>query len=442
SPRHAPPPDAAAMIAALAGPDKVAAELPIAGFDATHPSTVELRAIGRARTEAKGTPREPQSEEARRAMFDAARALQQRNALSAVARGVIAPDGLRERLTSFWADHFTVIARNGSQFHLVSPYIADAIRPHVAGSFADMVVAATTHPMMVQYLEQHRSLGPESPQGLRTGKGLNENLARELLELHLVGVNGGYTQADVTQMAELLTGLTYTPADGIIYRPGWAEPGAEVIMGRRYSAASDMSTITQALRDLAVRPETAAHIARKLAVHFVSDTPDPDLVATLTQRFLATQGDLLQVTAALLDHPAAWSPDRAKVRRPDLFLTAALRALGVSSDRIVGLDRRAYNTHVAGPLKLMGQQVERPIGPDGWSEKAATWITPQGLAGRISWALRSPQSFVEALPDPRDFVQTAVGPHAPPELTFAVGAAESDSDGIGLILTSPTFQRI
>lgn len=442
SPVHAPPSDAAAMIARLAGPDDVAARLQIPGLATIQPSPARVQEVSRARIKARGTPQAEETDAIRRVVFAEARETQQRNALTTIARGVTAPDGLRERLTAFWADHFTVIARNGSQNHLVSPFVADAIRPHVAGSFGDMVVAAATHPVMVQYLEQFRSLGPQSRQGQRTGKGLNENLARELLELHLVGVNGGYTQADVTQMAELLTGLSYDPAEGTTYRAGWAEPGAEVVMGRRYSAKADMSTITGALRDLAVRPETAAHVAHKLAVHFVSDTPDPDLVASLAQRFLDTRGDLLEVSAALLDHPAAWSPDRVKVRRPDLFLTAALRALAVPADRITGIDRRAFNTHVGGPLKLMGQPIEKPIGPDGWSEAAATWITPQGLAGRIGWALRSPQHFVDALPDPRDFVRTALGPLAPAELTFAVGAAESDADGVGLVLTSPAFQRI
>lgn len=183
-------------------------------------------------------------------------------------------------------------------------------------------------------------------------------------------------------------------------------------------------------------------MSRKLAVHFVSDTPDPDLIASLTRSFLDSGCDLLALTGTLLDHPAAWGPVRAKVRQPHQFIASSLRALGVRADRIMALTQKDFDRHVGRPLTLMGQPWERPGGPDGWPEDPAAWITPQGLAARITWAMSSPAAFVDMLPDPRRFVATAIGPVVPPELSFAADAAENVAEGIGLILSSPAFQRI
>jgi uncharacterized protein (DUF1800 family) len=436
------PLDLESMLGNLRGPDEAADLMPIAGYDATTPTLEFILKVNKARREARGTDRQEETRQAarrtRRDQYDIFR----HNTLVTMARCVTARDGLRERLTAFWADHFTVVARNANRRHLITPYIADAIRPNVSGRFADMVKAVVMHPSMLMYLEQTGSIGPSSPQGLKRGRGLNENLARELLELHLLGVNGGYDQTDVTQMAELLTGLNYRPAKGVTYRAQQAEPGAEIVMGRRYSGNSALTTITSALEDLSIRPETAAHISHKLAVHFVSDTPDPDLVVSMTRAFLGSEGDLSAVTEAMLQHPAAWNPVRAKVRQPFTYIAASLRALGVRADRIMSLSNAETRRHLLKPLRLMGQPVQQPVGPDGWAEDPTAWITPQGLAGRISWAVASPSEFVDTLPDPRKFVQTAVGPTAPPELIFAADSAESLADGVALVLTSPAFQRI
>ena len=430
------------MLTRLAGPDLMAERLPILGFAATTPSITRILDGNRARRMAQGKAQEDAALQALRLINQDQAAVMRHNTLSTLARAVVTQDGLRERLTLFWADHFTVIARAAPYKHLVTPYVADAIRPHVTGRFSEMVKAVVLHPIMLNYLEQSRSIGPNSPQGLKTGRGLNENLGRELLELHLVGIHGGYSQADVTQMAELLTGLTFAPTTGVVYKDAFAEPGAEVVMGRRYGAEADLRTITAALEDLAQRPETASHISRKLAVHFVADDPDPEMVSAMVLAFLDSGGDLLAVTAAMLAHPAAWAPARTKVRQPFHFMASALRALGARADRIMALDQKTFGKQVTQPLRRMGQPWENPVGPDGWPEEAAAWITPQGLAGRITWAMSSPKVFVDELPDPRSFVATAVGDAAPPDLIFAAGAAESLADGVGLVLTSPAFQRI
>ncbi|SEN22383.1 Uncharacterized conserved protein, DUF1800 family [Loktanella fryxellensis] len=442
SPVIEPPWDVDGMLVLLSGPDRAAERLPITGMAGTVPSMRDMQQATRARREAAGTPRQEVTTEALRGLNREANAVRGHNIRSTIARGVIAQDGLRERLTLFWADHFTVLAKNSAQRHMLTPFVSDAIRPHVTGRFGDMLKAVVMHPMMILYLDQSRSLGPNSPQGLQAGRGLNENLARELLELHLLGPQGGYGQADVTQMAELLTGLAYDADAGVIYRPRWAEPGAEVVMGRRYAAEAEIGTIHAALDDLALQPATARHIALKLAVHFVAETPDAALVDHIAGAYVASGGDLLAVAAALLEHPASWSHTRAKVRRPDLFVIAALRALGTRADALMALNTGGFGRLIDRPLAAMGQPIERPIGPDGWSEAAATWITPQNLAARITWALQRPGDVVDRLPDPRAFVVTAIGPDAPADLVFAAAAAEKQADGIALVLTSPAFQRI
>ena len=201
--------------------------------------------------------------------------------------------GFRERLALFWTDHFTTVGKSEPQRSAVSIYVDAAIRPHLSGRFGDLLVAAVTHPMMLTYLDQRVSVGPQSAFARRKGtsRGLNENLAREVLELHTLGVDGPYTQADVRQLAELFTGLTIDRSGAMAFRPGWAEPGEELVLGRRYGGnPARLEAVEQALHDLAVHPATADHVARKLAVHFVSDAPDPGLVAHMAARFPGHRG--------------------------------------------------------------------------------------------------------------------------------------------------------
>jgi len=449
SPRHAPPRDAGAMLAALVGPDGAAQAHPIAPFSTAAPSLRAFRSLSRARRAALGTPQEAAAEAAFQEIRLRARDQRTVHFHATLARGIMTPDGFRERLALFWADHFTVRARNAFGGHLVAPYVEEAIRPHLTGRFADMLRAAATHPMMLDYLDQSRSMGPNSPAGQRQGRGLNENLARELLELHTLGVDGPYGQGDVRQLAALLTGLVHDPDAGFDYRPRMAEPGAETVLGTTYSARAELATVHAALDDLAAHPATAAHLARKIAVHFVSDDPDPGLVAALRDRYLATGGDLMAVYAALFDHPAAWAPvpvpvpvpGPAKVKPPFAYVQSALRALDVPVARIVALDLAASRRWLMGPLTVMGQSWEEPPGPDGWPEEAEAWVTPQGMAGRIGWAMDVPGALLETLPDPRDFVRTALGEAAPEAVRFAARAAESVAEGIGVILSSPAFNR-
>ena len=441
SPRVAPPESAQAMLAALTGPDLMARAYPIPGFDAAEPTVAQYHALNLARRDARDTPQMDAAEEAFRVIRVAARDTRLHYFLAGMARGVETADGFRERLHAFWADHFTVRARNAFFTHMVAPFAADVVRPHLTGRFADMLKAAVLHPLMLVYLDQQLSIGPNSQAGQRRNRGLNENLARELLELHTLGVDGPYQQRDVREMAELLTGLVWDAGQGFRYVARNAEPGAETVMGMVFAREARLETILDALERIATHPATARHIAGKLAVHFLSDTPDPALVAALEARFVATGGDLLAVYEVMLDHPAAWVPQRAKVKQPYAYVQSALRALGVTGAGLTAMDRRAYNRIFGGPLTMMGQVWEKPTGPDGWPEEAEAWVTPQAVAGRVNWAMTVPERLMPVLPDPRDLVRVALGPDAPEAVVFAAGAAESVDVGVGVIFSSAAFNR-
>jgi uncharacterized protein (DUF1800 family) len=418
-----------AMLAALAGPDQA-----IASWPGT--TLAEVWDIYALHHKAKRKKDETGVKEAQTRSLDQALI----GARATFARAVGSPDALRERLVSFWSDHFTTKPRNRLDSALPGVCADEAIRPHVNGRFPDMLRAVITHPAMLSALDQDVSVGPTSRKAKRGRKGLNENLARELLELHTLGVGAAYSQADVRQLAELLTGLTFLPGDGFLFDPASAEPGAETVLGVSYGPEG-LDPVLAALDDLAARPETVAHLARKLAVHFISDTPDPDLVAALEGRWAETGGDLLAVTEVLLTHPLSLAEPAQKARQPFDLLVAGFRALGITADAIQGLDRKGLQRQILAPLNAMGQPFRRPRGPDGWPEAEAFWITPQGLAARIDWAMRAPSRIVDPLPDPRDFLRTALGSEAGERLTWAVAAAESAVDGVGLVLASPEFNR-
>jgi uncharacterized protein (DUF1800 family) len=347
-----------------------------------------------------------------------------------------------ERLVWFWADHFTAAARRARDRMLPAAFVDDAIRPHAAGPFRILLRAATLHPAMLIYLDQTVSVGPGSRVGRRRAAGLNENLARELLELHTLGVRSGYTQDDVRELAKLLTGLTVDRGAGTVFDARRAEPGAERVLGQPFGGDPARIEDVHAVLDmLAARPETAAHIARKLVVHFVADDPDPALVADLAAVYSATGGDIGAVAAALAGDPRAVAAPATKVRRPFELVVAGLRALGLSGADVATLAPAQANRHLLAPMAAMGQPWLAPAGPDGFPEVAAAWITPQRLAARIDWAMTAPAALVPSLPDPRDFAVAALGGLAAGTLAAAVGGAETRAEGVGLVLASPAFNR-
>lgn len=439
SPLMAPPASAQAVLDSVAeagpGPDAVTLEQVVQ-------QTQQLRQLSEAR---KANAR---SAQARYRAFNRELALQPMIDLRRrLARAVDAPAGFGERLVQFWADHFTIRA-DGSANHLLGmAFVDQAIRPHLNGRFEDMLIAADTHPMMLRYLNQNSSYGPNSPAALRKADrnmGLNENLAREAIELHSLGVGADYDQDDVRQLAELLTGLTYRPGQDQSFFPNMAEPGAETVLGRSYGGKGKarLDDVHAVLTDLARHPDTARHLARKLAVHFLSDQPSDALVADLTAVWTETGGDLPQVYAALIDHPDLARDFRQKARQPFEFVACSMRALGLSGDQVLTIPPKEMRNFIGGALTRMGQPWNRPNGPDGWPEEAGAWITPQGLAARIEWALQMPARLTRgALPDPRDFLDAALGDTADESLQWAVPKAESTLEGVAIVLASNAFNR-
>ncbi|MBY6139047.1 DUF1800 domain-containing protein [Leisingera daeponensis] len=444
SPRLPPPASAEEMLARLKRPDRAAQAFPLPDFDAAFQDTREFRRLRRARYKARGQAGYEAADDAFRAYRRARNREHRRWHGQRLLRHIHTSDGLRERLVLFWADHLSAQGKTGLYRVLAAPYAETVIRPHVAGRFEDMLIAAVTSPLMLHYLDQERSAGPGSRAAQRRKRisGLNENLAREVLELHTLGADGPYSQTDVRQLAELFTGLSVQGSDGFLFRPGMAEPGPEMVLGRTYGGGRpELEQVLAALRDLARHPATARHIAWKLAVHFTSDTPERALVDHLAARYLETGGALLPVYEALLEHPAAWAPGLGNVKPPFDFLASACRALAVPEAGIAGLKPGQIYRLLLAPLTPMGQRWEFPNGPDGWAEEDRAWITPQALAARLRWALAAPRQLLQALPDPREFAEAALGGYANERVRFAARAAETRSEGIGLILSSPAFQR-
>lgn len=444
SPLVPPPSSVADMLVRLQGPDDMAARFPVSDFESASASVLTFRRLSRARNQARGKSGYDAADEA----FRAHRRDHNLAALGwhgqRILRQVHTHDGLRERLVLFWADHFTAQGKAPAQRVMSAPYAETVIRPHLMGRFEDMLIAATTSPLMLHYLDQNRSVGADSRAAKRSesAAGLNENLAREVLELHTLGVDGPYDQADVRQLAELFTGLGISRENGFVFRPGMAEPGAETVLGQRYGGGrASLEPVLEALRDLARHPATARHIAWKLAVHFTSDQPDADLVAHLTARYQATDGDLPSVYKALLEHPAAWQPELTNVKPPFDYIASACRALALSDATVTALGPRWQRRLLLAPLTPMGQRWGFSNGPDGWPEEDSAWVTPAALAARLRWAMVAPRRLRADLPDPRRFAQDALGSRADQRVLFAAGAAETQAEAIGLVLSAPAFQR-
>lgn len=342
--------------------------------------------------------------------------------------------GFHERLVEFWSNHFTVSSERPQCINLVVPYENEAIRPHVTGRFEDLLIAVASHQAMLLYLDNVTSFGPESRGGRWTGRGLNENLAREILELHTLGVGGGYSQADVTEFAKILTGWTIqrlqddTPGAfqfaGIVH-----EPGSKTLLGKTYRE-DGMEEGLRALRDLAAHPATARFIATKLARHFVADEPPASAVARLERVFLETGGDLGQVTHALIDLPEAWEAAQSKVKTPHELVISTTRAIGTAGDGLGAL----------GSLKEFGQIPLSAPSPAGWPDSASAWIGPEAVIRRVDWAAAA-AAKIAPLGKPEAFIDTALQDLASPDLRQAVGRAPSAEDGFALILASPEFQR-
>ncbi len=353
-----------------------------------------------------------------------------------------------ERLSRFWANHFTVSAAKADIIALAPLFERDAVRPHVCGRFADMLLASCRHPAMLIYLDNYLSVGPNSPLAhhpevlppyLRERmKGLNENLGREILELHTLGVRSGYTQADVTNLARIITGWSIygprdRPADGRLFHfIAFAhEPGPQTLLGRTYAAGGEAQG-EAALRNLARHPATARHVATKLARHVIADDPPPAAVERIATAFRDSDGDLAATARALVDSPEAWTPRPAKLKPPEDYIVSTVRALG--GPPLTGVQLLAL-------LDRMGQRPFWAPRPDGWADAEPAWIGADAVWKRVEWANILATGRAAATDDPVAIAQAALGPGLGPETLSAVKNAETPAQGLALFLASPEFQR-
>lgn len=349
--------------------------------------------------------------------------------------------GFRERWALFWANHFTVSAIKVQTATLVGPFENEAIRPHVFGRFADLAGRGGDPSGDAALPGPGAVCRPEQPGGPAPGAagripGLNENLAREILELHTVGVDGGYAQADVTEFARALTGLSIAgPRDagveGVVFRAFAHEPGNRAVMGVRY-AEGGREQAAAVLADLAAKPQTARFICTKLARHFVADDPPPALASRLEKTWLSTGGDLARVAETLVDAPEAWAPQAAKFKTPYEFVISSYRALG-QEPRGLGQVNAALNG--------LGQ---RPFGapsPKGWPDEAGPWAASDALVKRMQFAQQLGSVLGPQVQDPVALADQTLGARLSPASAKAIARAESRAEAIALLLMTPEFQR-
>jgi uncharacterized protein (DUF1800 family) len=373
-------------------------------------------------------------EEAKRQFNERVRAVYLAEITARTAAAAAGDTPLLERLCHFWSNHFTVSIQRPAVRGFAAAFEREAIRPHVTGRFADMLLAATRHPAMLLYLDNAVSIGPDSPVGMRRDKGINENLGRELLELHTLGVDGGYTQDDVVALARILTGwsvarLNEPGAGGFIFRPMVHEPGTKMLLGRSF-ADNGYAEGEAALLMLAAHRATAHHIALKLARHFIADEPPRDSVERIARVFHDSGGDLRQVTAAVLREDALWRKPFAKLRTPGEMVIAACRVTGFTPPPQM----------LAASLRQLDQLPFAAPSPAGWPDTAADWLSPEAVLRRADWC----QSFASHLPEPPDPVELAAasyGEALPEETLVAIRRAPARRLGVALLLASPQFQR-
>lgn len=359
-------------------------------------------------------------------------------ALARLQRAMMVDCGFTERLVVFWSNHFCISASKGELARMwAGAFEREAIRPHVLGRFTDMLKAVERHPAMLFFLDNQQSLGPDSRAGQNRKRGLNENLAREIMELHTLGVGGGYTQEDVTSLARIITGWTFAGRQGQLGAPGSFvfnanahQPGPQRLLGKTYEATG-LAQGEAALADMARHPSTANFIATKFVRHFVADDPPQAVVARLRDVFIKTDGDLKALATALVDSDEAWKAPLTKMRSPYDFLVASGRLLARVPE-----DPGGY----LGNLNLLGQPLWTPAGPNGFPDTSAAWAAPEGMKLRLDIASQMGARLGPNI-DPLDLLEFAAADAASIETRRTVERAESRQQALALLLMSPELQR-
>jgi len=402
----------------------------------------EMR-VARARVAlGDGAPQQPREAQPRGSQPPIEQVVYRDEALARVAKAVEPAIGFGERLVLFWSNHFCVSIAKGSIARATAGALErEAIRPHVFGRFSDMLLAVAKHPAMLFYLDNRQSVGPNSRAARGRGAGLNENLAREILELHALGVEGGYAQTDVGALARIITGWTFVgpgerlgPAGAFVFAANRHEPGEQILLGKRYPDTGVEQGET-ALRDIARHPATAGHVARKLVRHFISADALPQaIVERLAKVFRDSDGDLAEVSRALVSHPEAVKGEIANLRTPYEWLAAIARFAGAPKDagQIAG--------QILQPLNLLGQPLWAVPGPNGWPEGAAHWASPEGMRARLDLSAAIARRLGDRF-NPSDLAAELFDAALSPETAQALRRAESKPQGLAMLMMSPEFLR-
>ncbi|PDT86114.1 hypothetical protein CO669_30230 [Bradyrhizobium sp. Y36] len=341
--------------------------------------------------------------------------------------------GFAERLVWFWSNHFCISANKIQS--MSGAYEREAVRANVLGRFVDLLLAVEGHPAMLFYLDNLESMGANSTAGINRNRGLNENIAREIMELHTLGVRTGYTQDDVISFANVMTGWTLVPPGAdpqhggeFTFNPRLHEPGGQTVLGKRYEQ-EDVEQGRAVLRDLAAHPATATHVATRLARHFVADEPPPALVERMAKSFRETDGDLKQVAVAMVSSDEAWRAPPAKLKRPSEWVVGMVRATGITQ-----VDPVLYT----GGQQLLGEPLWRPSAPKGYPDDEASWI--DGVGRRLDVANNFAER-VSGMADPQAIIEDVFASEIAGEVKQAVGRAESRQQALALLFMSADFQR-
>lgn len=351
-----------------------------------------------------------------------------------------------ERMVKFWSNHFTVSSVKKTIAPAIPAYEREAIRPHIFGKFSDMLKATSRHPVMLTYLDNVASMGENSRAGKRrikrngNEKTINENLAREILELHTLGVNGGYSQEDIIELAKAISGWSHASVGirqgqsakngSFDFKAQYHEPGTKTLLGKSYKNDGPDQGL-EILDDLAKHPSTANFIATKLVRHFVADNPPPNAVEKISKVFTETNGDLAMVSKAIIQLDAVWAAPLPKVKTHYEYVISVHRAVGKKNISIRDLIQ---------PLQELGQSPYSASSPAGWSDEAKDWIAPESLMRRIEW-IRGISAKLPSNLYPMELLDSTVGPVASDELRTWVGRAPSGDAANAMILASPEFQR-
>lgn len=341
--------------------------------------------------------------------------------------------GFAERLVWFWSNHFCVSANRIRS--MSGAYEREAVRAHALGRFVDLLLAAEGHPAMLFYLDNLESMGANSTAGINRNRGLNENIAREIMELHTLGVRTGYTQDDVISFANVMTGWTLLPPGAdpehggeFTFNPRLHEPGGQTVLGKRYEQA-DAEQGRAVLRDLAAHPATATHVSTKLARHFVADEPPLGLVEQMAKTFRDTEGDLKQVAITMVSSDEAWRGPPSKLKRPGEWVVGMVRATGITQ-----IDPVRYT----GGQELLGEALWRPPAPKGYPDDEPSWI--DGVGRRLDVANYVAERAADVV-DPQAIIEDVFASQIAPEVKQAVGRAESRQQALALLFMSADFQR-